>query len=122
MTSSGRLPDLIIPVPLHRSRLRQRGYNQTWEIARQLSRNTGITTSYKICHRIKKTPLQTRLKASERRKNLQQAFSVEVDLEGLHVCIIDDVMTTGSTLEAIARALKKAGAKIVSGMIVARVA
>lgn len=113
-------PDLIIPVPLHRSRLRQRGYNQSWEIARQVSRLTGISSSHRTCSRIKKTPLQTALKASERRKNLRQAFSVHMPLQGLHVCIIDDVMTTGSTLEAIASALKKAGAKTVSGMVVAR--
>ena len=113
-------PDLIIPVPLHHSRLRQRGYNQSWEIARQVSRLTGISSSHRTCRRIKKTPLQTALKASERRNNLRQAFSVRISLQGLHVCIIDDVMTTGSTLEAIASALKKAGAKTVSGMVVAR--
>ena len=117
---TGTAPDLIIPVPLHRSRLRQRGYNQSWEIARQVSRLTGISSSHGTCIRIIKTPLQTALKASERRKNLRQAFRVRMPLQGLHVCIIDDVMTTGSTLEAIASALKKAGAKTVSGMVVAR--
>ena len=68
-----------------------------------------------------KTPLQTGLKASKRRRNLKQAFAVTTDVKDLHICIVDDVMTTGSTLEAISDALKKAGAAKVSGMVVARV-
>jgi ComF family protein len=113
--------DLIIPVPLHNSRLRSRGYNQAWELAKHLSKLSGINASHKYCHRIKKTPLQTGLKASERKRNLRQAFSVKADVSGLHVCIVDDVMTTGSTLEAIASALKSAGVARVSGIVVARV-
>jgi ComF family protein len=113
-------PDVIIPVPLHSSRLRSRGFNQSWEIARQLSRITGIKASHKSCQRVKKTPLQTGLKASERRRNLKQAFAITENVKDLHVCIVDDVMTTGSTLEAIAVALKAAGAARVSGLVVAR--
>jgi len=113
-------PDMLIPVPLHSSRLRSRGFNQSWEITRQLSRITGINTSHKTCQRIKKTPLQTGLKASERRQNLKQAFAITANVKDLHVCIVDDVMTTGSTLEAIAVALKAAGAARVSGLVVAR--
>ncbi|MFW2439553.1 MAG: ComF family protein [Arenicellales bacterium] len=113
-------PDVLIPVPLHSSRLRSRGFNQSWEITRQLSRITGIKASHKLCQRIKKTPLQTGLKASERRRNLKQAFVITVNVKDLHVCIVDDVMTTGSTLEAIAVALKAAGAARVSGLVVAR--
>ena len=114
-------PDLIIPVPLHNSRLRSRGYNQAWELARRLSRLSGIPASHKHCHRIKKTPLQTGLKARERKRNLKQAFAVMGNVKGLHICIVDDVMTTGSTLEAIASVLKAAGAARVSGLVVARV-
>ncbi|HEC26743.1 MAG TPA: ComF family protein [Gammaproteobacteria bacterium] len=113
-------PDVLIPVPLHPSRLRSRGFNQSWEITRQLSRITGINASHKICQRIKKTPLQTGLKASERKRNLKQAFAVTANVKDLHICIVDDVMTTGSTLEAIASVLKSAAAKRVSGMVVAR--
>ncbi|MEA1889541.1 MAG: ComF family protein [Pseudomonadota bacterium] len=113
-------PDVIIPVPLHSSRLRSRGFNQSWEITRQLSRITGIKASHKFCQRIKKTPLQTGLKASERKRNLRQAFSITANVRDLHICIVDDVMTTGSTLEAIAAALKAAGAARVSGLVVAR--
>jgi len=114
-------PDILIPVPLHSSRLRSRGYNQAWELAKQLTKMTGISSSHKVCQRIKKTPLQTGLKASERRRNLKQAFAVKQDVKDLHVCIVDDVMTTGSTLEAIASALKSAGAVRVTGIVVARV-
>ncbi|GBE08412.1 DNA utilization protein GntX [bacterium BMS3Bbin11] len=113
-------PDVLIPVPLHPSRLRSRGFNQSWEITRQLSRITGINASHKICQRIKKTPLQTGLKASERKRNLKQAFAVTANVKDLHICIVDDVMTTGSTLEAIASVLKSAAAKRVSGIVVAR--
>ena len=121
MDALDKRPDVLIPVPLHSSRLRSRGYNQAWELARQLSKITGIPSSHKICQRIKKTPLQTGLKASERRRNLKQAFAIKQDINGLHLCIVDDVMTTGSTLEAIASVLKSAGAARVTGMIVARV-
>ena len=113
-------PDLIIPVPLHNSRLRSRGYNQAWELAKHLSRISAIPTSHKVCRRIKKTPLQTGLKASERKRNLRQAFAITENVEDLHVCIVDDVMTTGSTLEAIASVLKAAGAAHISGLVVAR--
>ena len=113
-------PDLIIPVPLHSSRLRSRGYNQAWELTKHLSKIADIPASHKLCSRIKKTPLQTGLKASERKQNLKQAFAVTGNVKGLHVCVVDDVMTTGSTLEAIAAVLKAAGAAHVSGLVVAR--
>jgi ComF family protein len=100
--------------------LRSRGYNQAWELARHLSRLSGIPASHKVCSRIKKTPLQTGLKASERKRNLKQAFAITGNVKGLHICIVDDVMTTGSTLEAIASVLKVAGAAHVSGLVVAR--
>ena len=114
-------PDLLVPVPLHHSRLRKRGYNQSWEITRSLARSSGIESSRTLCCRVRKTPLQTGLDARQRRKNLKQAFRVTADLGGKHVCIIDDVMTTGSTLNEMARTLKRAGAERVSGWVVARV-
>jgi ComF family protein len=113
-------PDLFIPVPLHSSRLRKRGYNQAWELTKHLFRLTNIPIDHRACSRVTKTPLQTGLKASERRRNLKQAFAVTTDVKDLHICIVDDVMTTGSTLEAISTTLKKAGAARVSGMVVAR--
>ena len=121
ITAVEKRPDMLIPVPLHSSRLRSRGYNQSWELARQLSKITGIPASHKLCRRIRKTPLQTGLKASERRRNLKHAFAINQDVKGLHICIVDDVMTTGSTLEVIASELKSAGATRVTGMVVARV-
>lgn len=121
MASLDERPALLIPVPLHSSRLRDRGYNQAWELTKQLSLDSDIPASQQICRRIKKTPLQTGLKASERRRNLKQAFAIIDIVKDLNICIIDDVMTTGSTLEAIASALKSAGARKVTGMVVARV-
>ena len=121
MTSLDGRPDLLIPVPLHSSRLRARGYNQAWELARLLSKIADIHASHRICQRIKKTPMQTGLKASERRRNLKKAFAITEEVKGLHICIIDDVMTTGSTLEAIASVLKSAGADRVTALVVARV-
>ncbi len=120
LLSLSEQPDVLLPVPLHSSRLRSRGFNQSWEITRQLSIITGINACHKICQRIKKTPLQTGLKASERKRNLKQAFAITANVKDLHVCIVDDVMTTGSTLQAIAEALKAAGARRVSGLVVAR--
>ena len=113
-------PDLIIPVPLHSSRLRSRGYNQAWELAKHLSKLSSTPASHKFCRRIKKTPLQTGLKAIERKQNLKKAFIVTGNVKGLNICIVDDVMTTGSTLETIALELKAAGAARVSGLVVAR--
>ena len=113
-------PELIIPVPLHSIRLRKRGYNQAWELTKHLSRLTNIPIDHRVCSRAIKTPLQTGLKASERRHNLKQAFAITTDVKDRHICIVDDVMTTGSTLEAISSALKMAGAASVSGIVVAR--
>ena len=115
------LPDLLIPVPLHAGRLRQRGYNQSWEIAKAVHRKTGIRCSRTTCKRSRKTELQTGLSAADRKRNLRQAFSVSRDVMDSHICIVDDVMTTGSTLNEMARSLKRAGARKVSGLVVARV-
>ena len=120
METLAEQPDLLIPVPLHSSRLRKRGYNQAWELTKHLYRLTNIPISHRACSRTIKTPLQTGLKASERRRNLKQAFTITTDVKDLHICIVDDVMTTGSTLEAISSALIMAGAARVSGMVVAR--
>jgi ComF family protein len=113
-------PDLLVPVPLHRSRLRQRGYNQAWELTRRLSRHSGIPTDHRLCKRTRPTPSQTGLTAVQRRRNLHRAFSVTRDIEGLHIAVVDDVMTTGSTLQAMAEALKGKGATRVTGLVVAR--
>jgi ComF family protein len=114
------LPDFIVPMPLHPARLRERGFNQALEIARRVSRKSGIPLLPGICRRIKDTPSQTGLPWKEREKNIRNAFSCEADLRGKHVAMLDDVMTTGATLNELAKALRKSGAAHVSGWVVAR--
>jgi len=113
-------PDLIVPVPLHPGRLARRGHNQAWELARRLSRMSGIPASHRLCRRIQPTPSQTGLSARERRRNLRRAFAADESVRGRHVLVIDDVMTTGSTLDAVAGSLKRKEAKCVTAMIAAR--
>jgi ComF family protein len=109
--------DLIIPVPLHRSRERRRGFNQAELIARQL----GLPMATKILKRRKNTPSQTGLSRNERKRNLASAFEVMHEVKG-RVIVVDDVYTTGSTMNEIARTLKRAGAERVEVLTVARVA
>ena len=111
-------PDFIVPVPLHPLRLRERGFNQAMEIARHISGKTGIALIE--CSKIRDTPSQTSLPWAARKKNVRDAFSCESALESAHVAIIDDVMTTGSTLDELAKTLLKQGAREVSAWVVAR--
>ena len=120
--SADSQPDLLISVPLHRTRLRRRGYNQAWEVTRRLSKLSGIPASHILCKRIRATPSQTGLTAKQRRHNLRDAFRVTEDVQGLHIAVVDDVMTTGSTLQAIAEVLKQSGASKVTGLVAARAA
>lgn len=104
-------PDAFIPVPVHPERKRLRGYNQAEELSRRLSYCMDIPTASDILIRRKNTEALKKLGAKERRISLHDAFSA-VKLSGLeNVCIIDDIYTTGATVEACARALYDAGAK-----------
>ena len=114
------LPDFIVPMPLHPARLRERGFNQALEIARCVAKKTGIALLPNVCKRIKNTVSQTGLPWKEREKNIRGAFSCEMDLTGKHIAVLDDVMTTGATLNELARLLRKRGAVKVSGWVVAR--
>lgn len=102
-------PDCIIPVPLHKKRLRQRGYNQSTEIARALSKKEGITIAHDAVERVKVTQEQKGLTAKERRRNIKGVFKVIQTGQYRHVLIIDDVVTTGSTVNELAWVLKKSG-------------
>lgn len=115
-------PDLILPVPLHRWRLAWRGYNQAGEVARHLGRLTGIPVDPRAARRLRPTPDQIGLTAVERRRNLRGAFHISKPLDGLHVALLDDVMTTGATLSELARACRKAGAARIEAWAVARTA
>lgn len=112
--------DLIVPLPLHPARLAERGFNQAAEIAKALSRLTGIAMDAQLGRRVRNTAPQTNLPWRARAANMRQAFACEQDLSGLSVAVVDDVMTTGATLEEFARTLKRSGAARVENWVVAR--
>ncbi|MGH8763980.1 MAG: ComF family protein [Nitrosospira sp.] len=114
------LPDFIVPMPLHPGKLRERGFNQALEIARNVSKESGVRLLPAVCERIRDTPSQTGLPWKEREKNIRGAFACKTDLTGKHIAILDDVMTTGATLNELAKVLRKCGAAYVSGWVVAR--
>ena len=121
LIESPTLPDLLIPVPLHTRRLRQRGYNQALELARPVAQALGIDIAVDCLHRQRDTTPQTGLDAAARRRNLAHAFTLsEGQRLPAHVAIFDDVMTTGSTLVECARVLRKAGVERVDVWALAR--
>lgn len=115
-------PDLLLPVPLARRRLRQRGFNQAQMLADWLSRPLGIATDARVLDRVLDTLAQQQLDAATRRRNLRQAFAIATgaDVKGRHLALVDDVLTTGATAEALARLLKRAGAERVDVYCLAR--
>lgn len=115
------LPDFIVPMPLHPARLRERGFNQALELARHVSKRLRVPLLPTACRRIRDTPSQTGLPWKEREKNMSNAFSCETaDLAGSHIALLDDVMTTGATLNELANVLRKHGTATVSAWVVAR--
>lgn len=115
------MPTWIMPVPLHASRLRQRGYNQAVELARPLARSFGVTLRVDVLRRMRATSAQTELGALPRRRNVRGAFAALPDIAWPdHVALLDDVMTTGATLAECVRTLKRAGAKRVDVWALAR--
>jgi ComF family protein len=107
----------LIPVPLHRSRERARGFNQAELIAREL----GLPVDTRSIRRRKKTPTQTGLSRSERARNLSAAFELREDVEDVKVILVDDVFTTGATMNELAKVLKRGGASRVEVLTFARV-
>ena len=114
------VPDLIIPVPLHRWRLARRGFNQALEIALPVAAGLGLPLRPDICRRIRHTREQTALTGVARYQNMRDAFRATTGLSGRHIAIVDDVVTTGSTVAATARALQSAGASKIQVWSVAR--
>jgi ComF family protein len=113
--------DWLIPVPLHPSRERDRGYNQSELLARQLARRVNVPVSSHGLRRIRATAVQMTLNAAQRRENVAGAFECgEQRVRGKRVVIVDDVGTTGATLEACAQAVLQAGAASVMGLTLAR--
>ncbi len=106
--------EAIIPVPIHKSRLRSRGYNQAELIAAHLSRLTGIPMEKNLVKRVRKTVPLKKLNARERQNNLKKAFNIKQDVVKLkRVIIVDDIFTTGSTIDAVASELKRHGVSCV---------
>lgn len=113
-------PELLLPVPLHRKRQRQRGYNQSLELARQLSKQLRIKLNLSLCERIKNTDPQSTLSMKTRIKNVRSAFILNDEQIPKHIAIIDDVITTGSTVNELARLFKKQGCERIEVWAVAR--
>jgi ComF family protein len=112
--------DALVAVPLHRTRLRERGYNQAQEIARVLGRALGVPALERGIERRLPTPPQTGHNALERQAGVARAFQVERELRGLRIAIVDDVVTTGATVNALAAELKARGAVRCVAFAVAR--
>lgn len=114
--------DVVVPVPLHPARLRERGYNQAELIARPLARRLGLPWRSELMVRIKPRPAKLKLTRHERWESVRGAYAIRerARVDNLRVLLVDDVLTTGATLDSCARALRKAGAARVVGLTVAR--
>lgn len=114
-------PQALLVVPLHGSRLRQRGYNQALELARPLARALGVPLRIGALRRVRPTQAQTELDARARRRNVRGAFALVAGAAlPAHVAVLDDVMTTGATLAECVRVLKRAGVQTVDAWALAR--
>lgn len=112
--------DVIVPVPLHPTRERSRGYNQSFLLAQTLGAQTNLTVCQDALTRVRATRSQVELDAAERHANVQDAFAADPRVCGMRVLLIDDVCTTGATMDACSIALKLRGAKSVWGLALAR--
>ncbi|WP_085706698.1 ComF family protein [Pseudomonas sp. B35(2017)] len=115
-------PDALLPVPLARQRLRRRGFNQAQMLARWLGERLGLPSEDDILQRVLDTDAQQALDAKARKRNLRTAFALAPDaaVKGRHLALVDDVLTTGATAQALARLLRNAGAARVDVYCLAR--
>lgn len=107
-------------MPMHNARLKQRGFNQALEIARLISKQRQIKLDFTSCQRTTLTPPQASLPLKDRIKNIRGAFECNKNLQGLNLALVDDVMTTGASLNELAKTLKQAGAAHVECWVIAR--
>ncbi len=105
--------DCLVPVPLHKAKLKERGFNQSTLIAREISRVLDVPLSENILVRCKYTKTQTHLNREQRLANVATAFTINEEVAGMKILLIDDVITTGATLNSCARLLKAEGARVV---------
>lgn len=120
-TPTTALPTLLIPVPLHPKRLRHRGYNQAILIAKHIAKLTQIPMNHTLCQRVRHTPPQSKTSALTRRSNIVGAFKMKKSCLAKHVALIDDVMTTGATVDGLSHLLKQHGVEKISIWCAARV-
>jgi ComF family protein len=113
-------PDLLIPMPLHPARIRQRGFNHATEIGRSVAKHLNLPLDIDTCQRVRDTPPQVGLAYDQRRSNVRGAFVCRDSVCGKRIAIIDDVMTTGTSLNELSNTLKQAGACEVEAWVVAR--
>ena len=113
-------PEVLIPVPLHPKRLRERGYNQSLELARELAKLTAIPFDAQSARRNRYTERQADLPLKDKKGNVKNAFEIIGNLKTKHVAIIDDVMTSGHTVDEFARVLIKSGVEKVDVWVMAR--
>jgi ComF family protein len=119
--AAGSLPDLLVAVPIHPSRLAARGFNQSLELARRLAREFGIPVSADALRRTDARPSLVGLGASERRRHVRGAFALSAPaLPARRIAIVDDILTTGATAREISRTLAKAGAEHIEIWVAAR--
>lgn len=114
------LPDIIIPMPLHPAKLRGRGFNQSLLLAAAVARRLRVELLANACQRVRDTPPQSALPWKERKKNVRDAFRCGRDLSGKRVALVDDVLTTGASMNALADAVQKRGAAEIRAWVVAR--
>jgi len=112
--SDTEMPDQLIPVPIHPTRLKVRGFNQADRLAKEISKQLAIPVLLEGVERVQHLPSQAGLSARERERNIAAAFKVSVAIDRSHVAIVDDVLTTGATVRALARKLKASGARKIS--------
>lgn len=118
--SPDTLPDILLPMPLHPSKLRERGFNQAQLLANKLANELHLEVWPEVCQRVRDTPSQSTLPWQARKKNMHRAFRCTADLTGMHVALVDDVLTSGASLNALAEAAQKCGAAEISAWVVAR--
>ena len=120
LQTTDKMPELIIPIPLHQQRFQQRSFNQSLEIAQTVSKHLHIPINHNSCLRHKNTSQQMTLTAKQRQKNIKNAFKIIKPINAQYIAILDDVMTTGSTVNEFAKTLKKSGIKQVDIWVCSR--
>jgi ComF family protein len=113
-------PECIIPVPLHPTRLRERGFNQALELAQPIAARLKIPVNYQVVYRRRNTATQSGLPRQERKRNMRGAFALQGSFAAQHVAIMDDVLTTGHTAGELTRTLRRAGVQIIEVWTCAR--